>query len=54
MKWRGFSHIPQRVRLSEWLGGSVFATLKCALVLAGEESKETPEVMMPEELTTAK
>jgi hypothetical protein len=54
MKWRGFSRMPQRVRLSEWLGGSVFATLKCALVLAGEESKETPEAMMAEELATAK
>ena len=46
--------MPQNVRLSESLGGSVFATLKCALVLAGEESKETPEAMMAEELATAK
>ena len=46
--------MPQWVRLSEWLGGSVFANLKCALVRDGEESKETPEVMMPEELATAK
>jgi hypothetical protein len=54
MKWRAFCRMPQWVRLSEWLGGSVFATLKCALVLDGEESKETPEVMMPEELVIAK
>jgi hypothetical protein len=54
MKWRAFSRMPQWVRLSEWLGGSVFATLKYALVPDGEECGETAEVMMPEELAIAK
>jgi hypothetical protein len=54
MKWRAFSRMPQWVRLSEWLGGSGFATVQCTLMLTGEGSSETRQVMMPEVLPTAK